>query len=119
LAEAYLWYGGDFVENCKAGGSNRFGIQVLVRLSLIIEVVVPWLATRIYLPKSLGIWFILYPIYMNIGPIIGYYYEGDDAAVNGVWNYVSKQAMMCAVVSPMGWLKWGKGHGLMQGQIWS
>ena len=26
LAEAYLWYNGDLVEQCKAGGANRFGV---------------------------------------------------------------------------------------------
>ena len=90
-----------------------------MRLALLLEIVGPWFATRIFLPKSIGIWFIIYPIYVNILPIIGYFYEGDDAALNGVWNSVAKHAMKCAVISPMGWLKFGQGAAMFPGQVWS
>ena len=72
-----------------------------------------------FLPKSLGVWFIIYPLYCNMLPIIGYFYDGDDAAENGVWNSVAIRAVKCSIISPMGWLKFSKDASFLPGQIWS
>jgi len=70
-----------------------------VRIALILQVVGPWLGVKLFMPTKLGYWFIIYPIYKHILPIIGYFWEGDHAAENGVWNWAARNSMRCATIS--------------------
>ena len=72
------------------------------------EVVGPWLGSRLFMAKWLPAWFCIYPIYKHCLPIIGYFYEGDHAAQNGVWNYSIPNALQCAEVTKQGWILFGK-----------
>ena len=65
-----------------------------------LEVVGPWFWARKFYDKHMGYWFIIYPCVLHFGPIIGYFWEGDHAVENGVWNYFAKSAVMCATISP-------------------
>ena len=64
-----------------------------------LEVVGPWAGVKLFMPRKLGWWFIIFPIYKHIGPIIGYFWEGDHAVENGVWNYAAPNVPMCATIT--------------------
>ena len=63
------------------------------------EPVGPWIGVKLWMPRKLGWWFIIYPIYKHILPIIGYFWEGDHAVESYPWNYAAPNVVRCATVS--------------------
>ena len=103
-AEAFLWYGGDLVETCRVGGSNRFGTQILVPLALILQPLGPFCSAHAFLPKrALPIAYALPPLLWFCGLCVKYIFFGDRYP--NAWLFCE---VLCTHISPMGYLVWYK-----------
>jgi fatty acid desaturase len=116
LSEAFLWYHGDLAEHtCKLGGANRFGMQVLIRLALLLQPMGAYLGLRSFLVDPEHKPGFLYSTVLRVYPVfpifvnglmpmryllLGDNYTCDDVNIKIVCHH------MCARLTPSGLLNW-------------